>query len=392
MTEASDGRNYNMTEFWTAQSKVLHTIGGINKFSPEAKKIRALMRNLDVLKQTRYELWKATQQGTVGKAKKALKVLDPYNPQTSTEYINQSTVMVAMLLHQKVQLNGETVSLYDAYNQDGKLKDGVVFPEKVDENKVKIRIDAVISMNHGNYDPDKPINFKRHLLGRALSQFRTWAYQGAAERFMGERYSLALGMTKKGRYRSYADFYSAMSDQGHSPIFSSIYLFKQLARKSTFGYYNTTFDSIEGLSETDAANMRKNMTEIMAIMMLTIMALMLKAAFDDEKNSKGKYVAFFWINQLTRLNTDMSFYVSPLQFEKLTRNAMPAFTAVIDVEKALRHSWNYILDPQSDILQSGQDKGDSKALRAISKLAPGPHQAVNRVEAASNQIFSDKPN
>jgi hypothetical protein len=253
-------------------------------------------------------------------------------------------------------------------------------------------IDDTISDNHGNYDPDKPIKIDSRVLGRMLGLFRRWAFQTFYTRLGEEKFNLQSGMVKKGRYRSYADFYSAMSDQGHSPIFSSIYLFKQLARKSTFGYYNTTFDSIEGLSETDAANMRKNMTEIMAIMMLTIMALMLKAAFDDEKNSKGKYVAFFWINQLTRLNTDMSFYVSPLQFEKLTRNAMPAFTAVIDVEKALRHSWNYILDPQSDILQSGQDKGDSKALRAISKLAPGPHQAINRVEAASNQIFSDKPN
>ena len=26
VTEASDGRNYNMEEFWKAQSKVMHTI------------------------------------------------------------------------------------------------------------------------------------------------------------------------------------------------------------------------------------------------------------------------------------------------------------------------------------------------------------------------------
>jgi hypothetical protein len=389
VTEASDGRNYNMEEFWTAQAKILSTIGGVNKFSPEAKKIRALMKNLDVLKQTRYELWKATQQGTMGKLKKTLAPLNPYNPQTSTEYINQATVMVAMLLHQKVTLNGETISLYNAYDQSGKLLDGVEFPEKIDENKVKIRIDAVISMNHGNYDPDKPINFKRNLLGRALSQFRTWAYQGFAERFMDERYSLALGISKKGRYRSYGAYYKAMSEQDYGAVMSSIYLLKQLLRKSTFGKYNTQFDQIEGLSEVDAANMRKNMTEIMFIIMLTTLALLLKASFDDGKNSKGKYIAFFWINQLTRLNTDMSFYVSPVQFEKLTKNAMPAFSLVIDVEKALDASWNYIVDPQSDILQSGSNKGDSKAARALSRLAPGPHQAVNRVKAASEQVFED---
>lgn len=393
ITEASDGRNYNMQEFWKAQAKVMHTIGGVNRFSTEAKKIKALIKNLDTLKVSRYELYASTTPGTMGKMSKRLQILNPYNPQKSTEYINQATVLVAMMLHQKVTVDGKEVSLYDAYDNEGKLVDNVVFPDKLDETKVKIRIDKVIKMNHGNYDPDAPLNAKRHLLGRALSQFRTWAFQGFAERFMSEMPDYQLGIKRKGRYRSFGSYYKAMSEDGnHGWINSTFFLTKQLMRKATFGKYNTQFDEIQGLSEVDAANMRKNMTEIMTYVMLTIFALMLKTMFDDSEKSKAKYVAFFWINQLTRLNTDMSFYVSPVQFEKLTRNAMPAFTAVIDTEKALRASWNFIFDNDKDILQSGRNKGESKAAVAISKIIPNPLNAIDRVEAASTQVFSNKPN
>jgi hypothetical protein len=393
ITEASDGRNYNMQEFWKAQAKVLHTIGGVNKYSTEAKKIRNLIKNLDTLKVSRYELYKATTPGTMGKMSKKLEILNPYKPQKSTEYINQATVLVAMMLHQKVTVDGKEVTLYDAYDNEGKLLENVEFPGNLNETKVKIRIDKVIKMNHGNYDPDSPLNAKRHLLGRALSQFRTWAFQGFAERFMGEMTDFQLGITRKGRYRSFSSFYKAQKEEnGAGFINSTFFITKQLMRKATFGKYNTQFNEVQGLSEVDAANMRKNMTEIMTYVILTIFALMLKTMFDDTDKSKAKYIAFFWINQLTRLNTDMSFYVSPVQFEKLTRNAMPAFTAVIDTEKALRASWGYIFNNEDDILQSGRNKGRSKAGVAIQKLIPNPMNAIDRVNAAGSQIFSNKPN
>lgn len=390
ITEASDGRNYNMEEFWKAQGKVMHTIGGINKFSSEAKKIKALMRNLNVLKDSRNELFKPSIPNTLNKTKKALSLLDPYKPQSSTEYINQATVMVAMLIHQKVMLEGKEVSMYDAYDNEGKLKEGTTLPDKVDEGKIAIKIYKVTKMNHGNYDPDNTIMAKRYLLGRALSQFRTWAYQGFAERFMGEMDDWQLGMKRKGRWISMASYYKTQKENNVGFINSTFYLTKQLMRKATFGAYNTQFDEVQGLSEVDAANMRKNMTEIIMYVTMTIMALLLKATMSDDK-TKAKYVAFFWINQLTRLNTDMAFYISPVQFEKLTKNAMPAFTAVIDTENALYKCWNYILDSDGDIIQQGVNKGNSKALTAVGKVIPNPiTQVYGRLKSASTQIYGNR--
>ena len=387
--EASDGRNYDQESFWKAQSKVLRTVGG-NKFTDEAIKIRSLMKKLDILKDSRYELYDSTSQSAFGKFKKKFKALNPYTPQTSTEFINQATVLVAMMLHNKVMVDGNEMSLYDCFDKDGVLKEGITLPEDFDLADFKIRVDKVIKLNHGNYDPDSPLNLKRQLLGRALSQFRTWSFQGFSERFMGEMYDYQLGMVRKGRYRSYVDFYKTMKDNDVGYIASTFYITKQLLRKASFGVYNTEFGEIQGLSEVDAANMRKNMTELVVLAMLTAVALLLKGLVD--KDRKGpKYLAYFYLNQITRLSTDLMFYTSPSQFEKLTRNAMPAFSAVIDLEDAMAKSINYIVDNESDEIKTGVNAHKSKAFRAINKVVPNPYSGLGRVMDAAQTDYSTKP-
>lgn len=386
VVEASDGRNYTTQNFWRAQAKVLNTVAGYNKFSKDGKKISTLMKKWDILKDSRYELYKDTVTGMGKTLKGAKKVIDPMNPQTSTEFLNQATVMLAMMYNTKVNLNGEEVDLYEALDDDGNLKEGVEF----DVAKFVVKVNKIIKMNHGNYDPNSPISIKRTVWGRALSQFRTWGFQGFAERFMGEMTDYELGITRKGRYRSYGAYYTAQKDNGVGYINATFGLTKQLLRKATFGAYNTTFDEIEGLSEVDAANLRKNLTEIMIFAIITALVHGLKAAFEDD-DDEAKLQAFFWINQLNRLNTDMAFYTSPIQFEKLQRNALPVFTAVIDMEKALNASWVYIFDNASDTYKRGRNKDKSKAGVAWGKLFPSPMNAIDKIEASTQMIYSDKP-
>ena len=226
--------------------------------------------------------------------------------------------------------------------------------------------------------------------GRALVQFKTWALQGFAERFMDELPDIQLGITRKGRYRSYASYYKTMQENGTGWIPATFNITKQLLRKATFGKYNTQFDEIHGLSEVDAANMRKNMTEIMTLISITILTLLIKSAFVDDDDKNFKYIAYFWINQLNRLNTDMSFYTSPLAFEKLQQNTIPAFSLVTDTQKALVASWNLISGGQ-DILKQGPNKGQSKAARAINRVVPSPISAFQRLQSSGESIFADKP-
>jgi len=391
LIEASDGRNYTNQDFWKAQAAVLNTIGGYNRFSEKGKKISALMSKLDVLKTSKNELYKSTKLGLSKKLDKVGKVVNPYTPQASTEYINQAVVMMAMMYNTKVIVDGVETNLFEAYDNNGNLKEGVEFVNKeYNTDLFKVRLDKIIKMNHGNYDPDAPLSIKRHMWGRALVQFKTWALQGFAERFMDELPDIQLGITRKGRYRSYASYYKTMQENGTGWIPATFNITKQLLRKAAFGKYNTQFDEIQGLSEVDAANMRKNMTEIMTLISITVLTLLIKAAFVDDDDKDLKYIAYFWINQLNRLNTDMSFYTSPLAFEKLQQNTIPAFSLVTDTQKALIASWNLISGGQ-DILKQGPNKGQSKAARAINRVIPSPISAFQRLQSSGESIFADKP-
>jgi hypothetical protein len=139
--------------------------------------------------------------------------------------------------------------------------------------------------------------------------------------------------------------------------------------------FKTQFDDSinEKFDATDAANMRKNLTEIVFYSIITMLALLLKAGLDDEDDKEKKAAYNFLINQLLRINTDIMFYTSPIAFERLTRNAIPAFVIISDSQKVLQDAWTLLIGGE-DILQSGPNKGESRFLRDIQRVIPGPAQ------------------
>jgi hypothetical protein len=397
--EGSDGRNYSMKNFWKAQALTLNSVGRNYSFNTwdglngTGKKIRTLMDKYDTLKEARNEIYKDTTPNMFKKVGKKLEWANPFSPQSRSEYFNQAPVMIAMMMEEKVTLeDGTEISLWEAYDNEGSLKDGVTFDEK-SMFELKRRIDKLVKMNHGNYDPDSPLLVKRSFIGRALSQFRTWAYQGFSERFRSEFKDYQLinrktgenFLTRKGRYRSYVSYYTAENNM--NAINATFNMTYQLLRKMVG--FNTKFDDLvgEGFTETDAANMRKNMTEIVIFLLLTGLTLALKAAVEDDDDEKGKkkMVYFFLINQIGRLATDVQFYINPIEFERLARNAIPAFSVVVDAAKAIDSAMNLITGGE-DILQSGPSKGKSRTWRDIQKLIPGPVQ-YQKLQSAADQVY-----
>lgn len=406
--EGSDGRNYSMKNFMKAQALVLNSVGrnftfnswdGING---TAKKIRSLMNSYDTLKESRNEIYKDSAPNLFRKIGKRIEFINPYAPQTRSEYFNQAPVMIAAMMQTMIKLeSGEEISVWDAYDNEGNLKEGITFDRK-ERFALKRRIDKLVKMNHGNYDPDSPLSAKRAWMGRALSQFRTWAFQGFAERFKAEfkDYQLNNQLTgedfliRKGRYRSYVSFfqeYNGLMGTG-SPITILMQLFRKLLG------FNTTFDQMVSedgkFTEVDAANMRKNMTELVLYMIITAFTLALRASIDDDDERKRKrksvLVANFMINQASRLSTDILFYTNPIEFEKLTRNAVPAFSLVVDGYTFLESAWKYIRNgEEGDILQNGPNEGESRTWRDFKKLVPGPAQ-IQKLQSASQQIYKKR--
>ena len=148
--------------------------------------------------------------------------------------------------------------------------------------------------------------------------------EGFASRFEGEKTDRALGIKRKGRYRSYATYFKETGPFGVFDL--TINLLRTLIGKTKFG---------DNISEVDAANMRANLMEIWILIGVVGIGAILKAAMDDEDDDKKAsiFMANILINQMTRMQTDIMFYTSPTEFENLTKNALPVFGLVNDAAR-----------------------------------------------------------
>lgn len=391
--EASGGERFNEKEIRKAYGMTMHSMakfwGGMVGYegTKTAQKIFNLSEKLDILKESRNEIYKKTQGlSTFGKFSKGYKYIMPFTAQASSEYLNQAPVMIAVLMHNKFtnKLDGKEYSLWEAYDETGKVKEGIEIPDNY-EFQVKSKIDEAVRYIHGNYDPDASIPGKQYVLFRMASQFRTWAFMGFYNRFGTEKDSNIAGITKKGRYRSYGTIYKELG-----AVQATFEITKQLLRKLTF--QGTDFNKLiteEGyFTETDAANLRKNLTEIVTMMSVYMVGLLLRAGLDDdEDDKKGMFrpIAFTLINQMSRIQTDILFYTNPIAFEQLQRNALPIFTVVVDANKLVVRAGN-LLTGGDDEYKSGIHKGQSKTYVALKNILPGT-VVLNRLESISSQEY-----
>lgn len=407
--EASGGQNYNMADFRRATMLVTNSIGRNASFNfyegvnGNAIKIRTLMDKWDLNSTSTKELFDMSNKSSMSKFKR----FGPFSIQERSEYLNIAPVMVAIMLSDNFSAtdpDGNKVSLWEAYDiNTGTLKEG--FTSDVDEVKLVQKMKRVIEMNHGDYY--NQLQVKQTILGRGLSQFRTWMFEGFANRFESEKidYALSYGLDepyiRKGRYKSYSKGQmvttaaavgtmflpgigtalgagvgyligqGANLQSNGSVIADTLFTLKQLARKLMF--QKTNFQ--DKFSEVDAANMRKNMTELYLMMTLMGVAMVLKAMADDDDDDT---VSNFLINQTVRLRTDISFYTNPMEIEKLTKTALPMAQLLMDVTEVVSDIGNFFGEDAKDksIFQSGTFKGHPKFLIHFLEAAPGTAMGV----------------
>jgi uncharacterized protein with PIN domain len=367
MTEASGGKRFTQAQMTKAYGQV---------FWDKTGKVAKLMEKLDVLKEVQNE---AYQSKSVAKGWR--KRLAPFYLTNRAEYINQAPVMVATLMNTKVKVNGKEMSLWEAYDKDGNLPENVEFvQDKLGEAGVKTRIDQTIKDIHGNYDPDAPILANKYIIGRSLLVFRKWMINSYYNRLRQEKFDEIEGFTKKGRWRSYGNYFSEYGAFGG--IFQ---MTLQLGKKIMF--MNTNFD--EKLSDIDAQNMRKNLTEILFLMSATSLALLLKALTkgdDDDDEGNLKYLCYFYINQLGRLERDIMFYIDPQQFKSVLKDPFPIMGVVGDSYDVVTRSFNLITGGEDDY-QSGFRKGQSKTWTSVKKMVPGASN-IDRLQSMTESVLN----
>lgn len=388
LIESGDGRLYGFKDLMKANTIVLGSITKNLSFNTlnlgYAAKVRALMDKFDVLKDASNELY-TSGKGNFLTTK--LKFLSPYQLQKRSEYLNQAPVLVAMMLKQQItDVNGNSRSLWEAYDKDGNWKTDE-FGENQEWNgdfnrkdnntkylKFKNKVDQVIKRNHGNYDPDSPIYSKRSSIGRLLIQFKTWMLEGFANRFEGEKYDDVLEINRRGRYR---DFWKVASKFQIGKFINHTYLAmvnkEQLLKK-------------EGIDETYVANFRKNFIELVIWSSIAALLLMLSSALDDEDDDEKKFYYTFLINQFLRLQTDIELYFSPNALYSLVKQPIAATRLIIEIGELGTAIYKAAIG--EDEINGGIYDGDSRAIREILQSLPFGNQ-VYRNYVAGKSVFKN---
>jgi hypothetical protein len=356
--QASSGNYYGMDAYNRASNLGWHSTlksATFNQFASDtAKKSRVWMDKLNVLKEARNELFESSSVSGISKLGSKFKWASPYNAQARGEYLVQSIDMNALAIQTEVFKGDEKTTLYDIMNVDGTLKPGYTVKGKNGkeftaeyyvEDIYLIKLADVIAENHGNYDADKPILRKKDAFGRAISQFRTWMFEGANSRF-GYSKSKITGkyftklyedeqIVRKGRYRTglggfvwNAETTSGLSmfEQNRISAIATLRLF--IPGLSSNKEYLTS----KGFTSYDAANISANIMEMNMFLAATAAMLLLKAALpdDEDKNSNSKFVITALINQLNRVQMDLQFYANPTELENLSKNLIPLMSLIED--------------------------------------------------------------
>lgn len=128
------------------------------------------------------------------------------------------------------------------------------------------------------------------------------------------------------------------------------------------------YNEKNGFSEVDAANMRKNMTEIAIYIYLYSFGMMLKNLVGDDEEDEIKWVRNFLINQGNRLETDILFYTNPMELDQLMKQIVPAMSLLTDAKK-----WFEAVHRQFDgrpDMMSGPFEGENILLRRSMENIP----------------------
>ena len=374
-----------------------------------SKKNRILMERYRVLQDSTNELQKASIKSNFSK----LNSLNPYDINRKVEFVNQSPLMVAMLMHQKIKgADGKESSVWDALDENGKLSENYSSQENRDNWEKATgkeflefykKLSSAITKGHGNYDVKRGMMAKSSTIGKALLMFKTWVSSQFYQRFAVQQDDLAGGIKDfKGRYWSLskgsgAAYGSIIGAVAMGPVGAPIggaiggllagkygsntganllkelgYTYLQLAKKMVGMPINllagreiiTSKGSFEqylgnNFTERDVKNMRANMADISAALMWITLTLLAKGFFwddDDEKDSPRRWWHNVLTNNFMRLTEQSFSFLDPSTYKKMVGD-MVVIKFGTDIIKLGREFGDYL--EGDDLQASGPNAGKS---------------------------------
>lgn len=364
----------------------------------EFRKADTILERFDLLTDSRQEMENAIKPDTDKLGEK----MGLFAIEKFSEKKVQDPIAVAMFMDATVEIEGKgKVSVWDALDKDlnwnteeyGPEPEGVMAKLVSDTRKVIARV-------HGNYNRYSPIMAKKSAIGKLALQFRTWAIEGYANRFEKESHKGEI----KGRYRSYIPMVRAMSSSeeeankvslmgtGKMIIFllreTGIRIMANFTRSKSLRNRDHKFKKLmgKGLSDVDAKNMYSNIKELAFFAQLYVVSVILTAAMDQmgDDDETAHSAVTFMLNMLTRLETDISLYANPNEFQKLNKSFIPAMGVLQDAQDIVDAAIKTLSG--NVYVETGINAGDPWLIKETFTALPGFTQ-LYRARSATSKLF-----
>ena len=362
--QAADGRFYSIKEFGQACTYIL----------TDWKKFNKIIENYHIVGDVLYE-YKSGDEFKDSKNWffKTIKSLKPYSMQTATEKLNQGAVMIAMMLNQKVtNSKGETKSLWESIDSNGKLSNDWSIGDKSGENAIISMISKIksqIDRTHGDYR--NPLMIKNTMAGQTAGMFRLWFFEMFHSRFGAEKMDYIGGILTKGRYRTILDL---AKDYGFNPI-----AWRQ-------AYKNNS------LSEVDKANMKVNFMEFATIVLVLAAYGFMKKGIcgDNERCKDANLFQNLVLNNMKKLNQDVAFYINPKSWSDFIGNPTSMTSILSDSYKLLQTVGTELFGDEDDtIYKTGYNKGNKKLWVLFKNQVPFVN-SIERLNKYSEELIQSK--
>jgi len=400
-----------------------------------SKKQRALMDKFKVVMNTANQLQESTEKTFSDK----LEWIHPHAINERVEYNNQGALFNAMLRSSRDQdhtikdKDGNISSLWDAYDNNGNLKDEFRTEENIknwedlqgdDYKTFEQKLSKALVLAHGNYDEMRGMMAKSTVLGKAGLMFKTWLPQQLYWRFAIEQDDLQSGNRGfKGKYRSYGAGSAALHGAAvgaftFGPIGAAVGAIAGLALGKTYGtdsgvgllretmtstlvlikkMVGMPINTIAGrklidssgkqfdnwikegkFTRQDANALKSNMADIANQLMLLGLMLMVKSLFWDDKgksDSTERKAHNLLVNRIMQLASQAGMYVNPSDIYKSTIGSNGVIQYMTDLGKEI-DAIDEALQGR-DTVQSGVNAGKSHLWSQTKKtLVPGIFKSI----------------
>lgn len=274
----------------------------------------------------------------------------------ATEQQIQYTAMIALLKGTKVKTStGQMISLWDAYDEKGKLKPGIKFTED-DRFQLMQTLHKMNKEMHGVYNKFDSPTLQRRWYGKLALMFRKHVYPSLRRRWVAGHIDMEEGDWTEGYYRV-------------------------LLKKSIQALKELSLNAFTAAEEDEKIAIKRSMFEIITFI-ATNMAILAISGLDDDDDPVTANIEL----QVRRFSDDLAFYFSPGDMLKILKSPAVSLNVIQKIQNALGQ---LIFAPTETYeRKTGRyNKGDLKLQKDIEDLVPVLSKIYDLMDPTSNLSF-----